>query len=133
MDRLSPACYNVDCSQLMSRSDHCQLQLAYPMVEHPPVRNLQHETLPTTFNTYDHSQHLLLHGTNLFLCFSCIFTFLEIIKHNMWKCCLFSSIFNIKMATHQFTNFGKCFLMHADMTAVTIQSNQIVSNEVKDN
>ena len=27
----------------------------------------------------------------------------------------------------------KFFLMHADMTAVTIQSNKIVSSEVKDN
>ena len=48
------------------------------------------------------------------------------------KCGVFSSIFNIKMATQKFTNFDKFFLMHADMTAVTIQSNKIVSNEVKD-
>ena len=34
----------------------------------------------------------------------------------------------------QNTNFDKFFLkMYADMTAVTIQSNKIVSNEVKDN
>ena len=38
------------------------------------------------------------------------------------------------MATQKFTNFDKCFLlMHTDMTAVTIQSNKIVLNEVKDN
>ena len=37
------------------------------------------------------------------------------------------------MATQKFTNFGKFFLMHADMTAVTIQSNKNVSNEVKEN
>ena len=36
------------------------------------------------------------------------------------------------MATQKFTNFD-VFLMHvADMTAVTIQSNKIVSNEFKD-
>ena len=37
------------------------------------------------------------------------------------------------MATQKFTNYDKLFLMHADMRAVTIQSNKIVSNEVKDN
>ena len=34
------------------------------------------------------------------------------------------------MATQKFTYFGK-FLMHADMTAVTIQSSTTDSNEVK--
>ena len=37
------------------------------------------------------------------------------------------------MGTQKFTNFDKFFKVHADMTAVTIQSNKIVSNEVKDN
>ena len=74
-----------------------------------------------------------IHDTNLFLHFSWVFTFIEI-KHNMLKMLLFSSIFNITMATQNFTNFGKFFfLIHADTTAVTIQSNKIVSNEVKDN
>ena len=36
------------------------------------------------------------------------------------------------MAAQKFTNFDKFFLMHADMTAVTLQSNKIVLNEVKD-
>ena len=52
------------------------------------------------------------HCTNLFLWFSCVFTFLEIIKHNMPKI-LFSFIFNIKMATQKFINFDfffKCTL-----------------------
>ena len=40
---------------------------------------------------------------------------------------------NIKLAAQKFTSFDKFFLVHADMTAVTIQSNNIVSNEVKDN
>ena len=44
-----------------------------------------------------------------------------------------SSIVNIKMAAQKFTNFDKFFLMHTDMTAVTIQSNKIVSNEIEDN
>ena len=37
------------------------------------------------------------------------------------------------MATQKFTNFDKFVLMHADVTAVTIQSNKIISNEVKNN
>ena len=37
------------------------------------------------------------------------------------------------MATQKFTNFDKFFLMDAKMTAVTIESNKIVLNEVKDN
>ena len=37
------------------------------------------------------------------------------------------------MAAQKFTSFGKFFfLTNADMTAVTIQSNKIVSKEVKD-
>ena len=37
------------------------------------------------------------------------------------------------MDAQKFTNFDKFFKMHAYMTAVTIQSNTIVANEVKDN
>lgn len=36
------------------------------------------------------------------------------------------------MATQKFTTFDKYFLIHADKTAVTVQSSKIVSNEVKD-
>ena len=43
------------------------------------------------------------------------------------------STFNIKMAVQKFTNFDKLLKMHADITVVTMQSNKIVSNEVKDN
>ena len=46
---------------------------------------------------------------------------------------MFSSILSIKVATQKFTNFGKHSKMRADMTAVTIQSNKIVSNGVKEN
>ena len=66
------------------------------------------------------------------LCFSCVFTFLEIKKHNNAEN-VFSSISSIKMDAQKFANFDKFLKMHADMTAVTIQSNKIVSNEVKDN
>ena len=51
----------------------------------------------------------------------------------MLKKCI-SSIFNIKMGTQKFTHFDKFFKkMHVDMTPVTIQSNKIILNEVKDN
>ena len=37
------------------------------------------------------------------------------------------------MATQKFTNFDKFVLMHADVTAVTIQSNKIIWNELNKN
>ena len=105
--RLPPMWYNIDCSQVMSWFDRYQLQLIYLTVEQRPARNPQQKTLQTTFDTFNHST-FSIHSTNLFLHFSCFFTFLEIIKHNMPKMC-FSSIFNIKMATQKFTNFDKFF------------------------
>ena len=107
--RLSPAWYKADCSQLKSRFDRYQLQLVNLTTEHCPARNLQHETLETTFDMFDQSQHRLHILHKSFLCFSCIFTFLEIIKRNMPKMLLFSSIFNIKIVTQKFTNFDKFF------------------------
>ena len=97
-------------AQLMSLHDHYQLQLFYLTVEHSPERNLQHETLQTTVDLFDQPQHLLhtLHNSFL-LHFSCVFIFIGIIKHNIWKCWIFSSIFNIKMATQKFTNFDEFF------------------------
>ena len=41
-----------------------------------------------------------------FLRFSCLFTFLEIMKHNMPKIFLLSSIFTKILATQKFTTFG---------------------------
>ena len=72
--QLSPTWYNVGCSQLTSRFDHCQLQLVCPTVEHRPAKNLQHETSETTFDTFEQSRHLLhtLHKSFFFafqLCF----------------------------------------------------------------
>ena len=83
--QLSPTWYNVSCSQLMSQIDSYQLQLVCPTMEHHPVRHLQHETLQTTFDTFGQSQHLLHTLHDVFLCFSCNFTFIEIIMHNMQK------------------------------------------------
>ena len=59
---------------------------------------------------FDQSQHLL-HYTNPFLCFSYVFSFLEIIKLLCFyaKMLLFSSIFNLNMGTQKFTNFDKFF------------------------
>ena len=106
---ISPMWYNIDCSQLMFQFVCYQLQLIYPTVEHHLVRNLQHETSKTIFDTFNKSQHLphTLHESVLH--FSCVFTFLEIIKHNMRKCRISSSIFNIKMPAQKFTNFDKFF------------------------
>ena len=50
----------------------------------------------------------------------------------MPKCCVYSSIFNIKMAAQKFTNFDNFQKMCVDMTAVTVQFNKIVLKEVKD-
>ena len=57
-----------------------------------------------------------IHCTNIFLHCGCAFTFPEIIMHDMPKMLLFSSIFNIKMATHKFTSFDKFLKMYADMS-----------------
>ena len=128
---LSPVWYNVDCSP-------CLNLIAI---------NFNWSTRPWSIVQWEISStklrkalliHLISrstfskHCTNLFLHFSCVFTFLEIIKHNMPKMLLFSSIFNIKISTQKCTNFDD-FLMHTNMTAVTIQCNKIISNEVKDN
>ena len=97
--------YNVDCFQLTSRFDHSQVQLVYSTVKHCPVTNLQRETFQTTIDMFNQSQHLLyiLHKSFfcvcVYVCASVAFTFVKIIKLNMLKMLLFSSIFNIKMAT----------------------------------
>ena len=69
---LSPAWYNVDCSQLTSWLDHYQLQLVYPTMEHHPVRNLQHEISLTTSDIFNQSQPLL-HITQIYFCVPIVF------------------------------------------------------------
>ena len=60
------------------------------------------------------------------------YTSLEIIKHNMLKMLLFSSIFTIKMVTQKFTNFDKFFKkMHVNMTAHRIQSKKLFQMKLK--
>ena len=88
--RLSPVWYNVDCSQLISRFDRYQLQLVYLTVE-IVQREISSSKLrkPLLTCSISHST-FSIHCTNLFLRFSCVFTFLEIIKHNMPKMLLFS-------------------------------------------
>ena len=95
----SPAWQYVDGCQLLSGFGRYQLQLVYLTVEHRPGRDLQHKTLLTrsiSHNTFS------IHCTNHFLCF-------EMVKHNMLKMLIISSIFNIKMATQKFTNFDIFF------------------------
>ena len=60
-------------SQLIPRFDHYQLQLIYLIVEHHPVRNLQHETSQTTFDSFIQLQHLLHTQHKSFLCVSVVF------------------------------------------------------------
>ena len=91
-------------------------------------QNISTKKLRKSLLTCSVTQHLLHAVHKSFFAFRCIFTFFKTIKH---KCCI-SSIFNIKMAAQKFTNFDK-LLMYADMTAITIQYNKIVLNEVKDN
>ena len=118
----------------MSQFDHCQLQLVYLIVEKRPTRTLQHETLQTTFDMFSLSQYLLhiLHKS-FFVCFSCVFTFLEIIRHNMLKILHIFSHLQYKNGYKKSPILGRFFLMHADKTAVTMQSKKTVLNEVKDN
>ena len=100
--RLSLAWCNIDCSQLMFWSNCYQLQLVYPTLEHCPVKNLQLETV----------NHFWQAQQKSFLHFSCIFTFLIAIKHNLPKMLLFSSLLNIKMTTEKIINFDTFFKMH---------------------
>ena len=71
--------------------------------------------------------------TQIFLQFSCVFTFLEIIKNNIPKIIAYFLPSLILKRLHKNSPILIHFLMHADTTAVTIQSNGIVSNDGKDN
>ena len=82
--RLSPMWYNIDCSQLMSWFDCCQLQFVSLTVEHQQEIFSTKLSKPLLTCLISHST-FCIHYTNLFLCFSWVFTFLEIIKQNMLK------------------------------------------------
>ena len=103
--QLSPAWYNIECSQCLNLT----------------AINFNWSTWPWSIVQWGISSTKLCkalltrsirHGlfstrcTNHFLHFSCVFTFLEI---KCQKHCISSSIFNIKMATQKFTNFDKFF------------------------
>ena len=106
------------CSQWVSGLD-CHQPL-YLTTEYCLVWNLQHETSQTTFDMFHQSWHLLHTEDKLFAPFffflhcNYVLTFLEIMKHNMPKCCFFS-LFNIKngyIKIHQFDVFSKkCMLI----------------------
>ena len=87
------------------------------------------ETSQTAFDKFDKSQCLLHTLQQIFFCVSVVFTFVEIIKHNKLKMLYIS--FNIKMAAQIFTNFDVFFKCMLIITAITIQSNNIVSIKVK--
>ena len=67
---------NTDCSQLMFQFACYLLQLVYLSVEHGPVRNLQHKTSQTALTHFISHSTFSIHRTNIFLRFSCVFTFL---------------------------------------------------------
>ena len=91
-----------------------------------------HKLLFDMFNQSQHHFHMLYKP--FFVCFRCIHTFLEIIKHNVLKMLLFLPWSVLKWLHRNSPILVSFFLkMHADMTAVTIQSNKLISNEVKDN
>lgn len=73
-----------------------------------------------------------IHTTNLSLFYSSSFTFLEMTQPKGLKNCLCSCIFSEKRVKHTFISFGdEIFLSYCDMTAVMIQSNKKVSNDIK--
>ena len=90
----------INCNWSLWPQSIIQQEISIMKLPKPPLTYLiSHSTFST-------------HCTNLFFYFSCIFTFLEVIKHNMPKMlliCLFSSNFNIKMVTQKFTSFDKFF------------------------
>ena len=126
---LSTTWYNIDGSQLMSWFDRYQLQLVYPTMEHHPARNLQHETFQITLDMFDQSRYLLhiLHKS-FFVFQLCCYLSWNYKAVYAKKHCLFSPIFNIKVATQEFTSFDKFFYC-----TLIWQLYKIVLNEVKDN
>lgn len=97
---LSPAWYNTDCSQF----DHYQLQLVHLNVEHHPARKstVWHFT---NFWQIQSVTALSPHTAQIFV-FQLHFYLFWNNKHNMLKMLLFSSIFNIKIATQKFANIS---------------------------
>ena len=67
----------------MSQFDHYQLHLAYLTMQHHPAQNFANHFWHAWLVTAP-SPH-----TAQILCFRCFFTFLEIVKHNMLKMCIF--------------------------------------------
>ena len=73
-----------DCSQCVSWFDHCQFNWPTPP-EADPETHLQPEIPSAPSSSSAGHSTFSIHCINLILRFSCIFTFLEIIKHNMPK------------------------------------------------
>ena len=100
---LSSALYNIDCPQLMPWFGHCHLNWStwsWSMVQ----QKVSSTKLRKPLLTRDQSQHLLHALHRSVLLSSRIFTFLEIIKHNMLTVLRIFFIFDVKMDTqiHQF-------------------------------
>ena len=103
-----------DCSQLMSWFEYYQLQLAYPSMDHHPVRNLQHGTLPDTSDMLDQSQHLFNITHKSFLGFQLRFYISWNNKAQYAENVAFFSFIDNKMDIQKFINFDVCFKMHTD-------------------
>ena len=99
---LSPVWFKIDCSQSMSRFDPYQPQLVWGwpwcIIQWEISSMKLHKALLTCKTSYS---TFSLHCTNLFLHFSCVFTFLEIVQPKYW---FFSSILTITVAIQKFTN-----------------------------
>ena len=78
---LSPTWYNSDCSQLMSQFGHWSTWLWSIIQREISSTKLRKPLLTCSISHSTFS----IHRTNPFLCFSGIFTFLEITKHNYAK------------------------------------------------
>ena len=122
---LSPVWYDIDCSQLKLWC-HChQFQLVYQTVEYRPVRNIQHETLQTTFDMLVQLQHILY---KLYKSLPVLFFVFQLLFYLSWNInnetkyaenIAFFFHLQYSNSTQKSTNLD--FLkMHTDMTAVTI-------------
>ena len=128
---MSAISYMVEC-WLFSVSVLIWLLLMSPGLPHCGAPSSKKSPAPNFTNHFSHVQSVTAPSPYtaqiFFLHFSCIFTFLEIIKHNMRKIYIFPS--SILKWLHKNLPIWYFFNAH-DMTAVTIQPTKIALNEIK--
>ena len=109
-----PMWYNADVFNLIAISFNWSTWL-WSIIQ-PEIFNMK-LCEPLLLHSVSHST-FPRHYTNLFLHFTCIFTFLEIIKHNMLRVLLFFLPFSILKLLHK-NSLIWCFFfkkMHSDIT-----------------